>query len=121
MANIYYGTPASEPMDSSAVQALTSTPEVPNNTGVDGVGRNLILVPIQSFSIPVGQAATCVCFAYPSTLRDVASVRCTEFRDTEVKNAFVKKTLTVGGVSYKVWTLTPVEGYPLANTYKVFI
>jgi hypothetical protein len=66
-------------------------------------------------------------FAYPATLRDVASVRYQELSNVEVKSNFNITTIAVEGanayapVNYKVWTYVPVEPFPANANYKVFI
>jgi hypothetical protein len=78
-----------------------------------------------TINIPVG--ATRVVFAYPSTLRDVSSVRYVEGLNADVKGVFSIETVAVEGangytpVAYKVYTYVPAEPFSAAATYNVTI
>lgn len=122
----FYGTPASTPSSSAAVRALSSAFAASENGGVSASGvPNGSPTPNFIITIPVG--ATRVVFAYPATLRNVASVKYIELSDSEVKGNFVMSLVTVEGangyapVQYKVWTYVPVEPFSIENHYKVFI
>jgi hypothetical protein len=98
---------------SSQIRSLSSVLN-PNN------GTSFVI------NIPIG--ATSVIFAYPSTLRDVTSVKYAQGSDADVKGAFgLPSTVSVEGLSgyagidYKVYRYQPVEAFPAAATYTVTI
>lgn len=76
-------------------------------------------------TIPVG--AMRVVFAYPATLKDVASVKDVNGLNAEMSSAFRKSTLSVEGlnnfqgIDYKVYVTDFAEAVAKANTYKVTI
>lgn len=78
-----------------------------------------------TISIPVG--ALRVCFAYPSTLRDVTSVKDVNGLNAEIASSFVKSEVQVAGannyspIAYKVYTLDFANANDTANTYTVQI
>ena len=78
-----------------------------------------------SISIPVG--AMRIVFAYPSTVRDVSSVKDVNGMNAEIATSFVQSTLQVKGnndydaIDYKVYVLDYAEGATETNTYKVTI
>lgn len=123
----FFGTPLSTPTDSAAIRLLSSNFVVTENTQVDANGADLVGAPLQSFTINVPVGATRVVFAYPAVLRNVASVRYQELSNVEIKSNFVMTTVAVQGangfsaINYKVWTYVPVEPFPTAANYKVYI
>ena len=78
-----------------------------------------------TISIPINTVK--VIFAYPSTLRDVNSVKYVEGLNAEIKTIFTQKTVSVSGANnysftnYKVYEYTPVEPYSSIATYNVTI
>ena len=80
-----------------------------------------------TFSINIPVNATRVIFAYPSTLRDVTSVKDVNGMNAEIKSAFTQSTVLVEGangytaISYKVYTTDYGEPNNKANTYTVTI
>ena len=123
----FYGTPVATPTNSAGIRGLSSNFIVSENAQVDANGGDLVGAPVQSFTIFIPAGATRVVFAYPATLRDVASVRYQELSNVEVKSNFNITVVAVEGanayapVNYKVWTYVPVEPFPANANYKVFI
>lgn len=123
----FYGTPSSTPAASAAVRALTSDFAANQNSGVDGAGVDLTGSPQPNFTISIPVGATRVVFAYPATLRPVASVRYQELANSEVKGNFVMTLVNVEGANgftaaqYRVYTYVPIEPFSIANHYRVFI
>ena len=80
-----------------------------------------------SFTINIPSGATNVVFAYPSTLRDVNSVKYVEGLNAEVKGIFTQTTVSVEGlngytgVNYKVYKYTPASPFSSSATYNVTI
>lgn len=78
-----------------------------------------------NIAIPVG--AVRVVFAYPSTLRDVTSVKDVNGMNAEIKTAFAQSTVSVEGlnsfegINYKVYVTDVAEAVATANTYNVTI
>jgi hypothetical protein len=124
---VFYGTPSATPIASADVRALTGAFAASANTTVDGTGLPIANITVPNFIIAIPAGATRVVFAYPASLRDVASIRYLELADSEVKANFTMTTVSVTGangvaaINYKVWTYTPVEPFSVANHYKVFI
>jgi hypothetical protein len=124
---VFYGTPGVVPNSSAAVRALTSAFAAFNNSGVDATGVDEVPAPVGNFVITIPAGAARVVFAYPATLRPVASVRYQELSNAEVKSNFVETSVMVEGANgfaaaaYRVYTYVPVEPFSLVNRYKVFI
>lgn len=78
-----------------------------------------------TISIPVG--ALRVCFAYPSTLRNVTSVKDVNGLNAEIASSFSQTEVQVSGtnnyspIPYKVYTLDFANANDTANTYTVEI
>lgn len=125
----FYGTPVADVTTPADVRSLPGTSfNSTNNSGVDASGTPIVASPTPNFTITIPIGATRVIFAYPSTLRDVASVLYQELSNSEVKGNFVQSLVTnVPGtnnyspVTYKVYTYIPVEPFSIVNHYKVFI
>ncbi len=125
---LFYGTPNATPTLSAQVRLLQFDVLNPQQNGdVDNAGVSLVPAPNPSFVITIPIGATRVCFAYPNTIRSVASVKYQELSDSEVKGNFVETSVSVAGadgftaINYRVFTYVPVEPFSLVNHYKVFI
>lgn len=114
--NGFYGTTTSQSsgtFESDNIRALTAT----NKAVTAGTVWNI--------SIPVG--ARSVIFAYPATIRDVASVLDANGLNAEIKTAFTKVQAQVAGangynpIEYKVYYTNYANANDTQNTYKVTI
>lgn len=113
--NSFYGTKADKngTVDSAYIRSLNKS----NAAYSDGSNIKI--------TIPVG--AVRVVFAYPSTLRDVTSVKDSNGLNAEVKSAFTKSTVNVEGANgytakeYKVYMTDFANPVEKANTYNVTI
>jgi len=109
----FYGTSASAVTNSAQVRALGSSTLNPSNG--------------TTFTINIPSGAAYVIFAYPSTLRDVNSVKYVEGLNAEVKDVFTQTTVSVlglnsyPGVNYKVYTYQPASPFSTTATYNVTI
>ena len=80
-----------------------------------------------SFTINIPAGAKKVIFAYPETIKDVASVKYVEGLNAEVKGIFGKSTIQVEGangltaINYKVYTYVPAAPFGDNATYSVTI
>lgn len=80
-----------------------------------------------NFSINVPSGTTKIIFAYPSTLRDVASVKYVELGNADVTSTFTLSTSSVEGansftaIEYKVYTYTSAIPFGNDATYEVTI
>lgn len=124
----FYGTPVTTPTDSAGVRAVgNSVFAAYENSGVSAAGLDLVGSPSANFTITIPIGATRVVFAYPATLRAVASVRYQELANSEVKGNFTETLVNVQGAngfaaaSYRVYTYVPVEPFSIVNNYRVFI
>lgn len=76
-----------------------------------------------SISIPAGTKR--VVIAYPSSIRDITSIKYVEFGNGEVKDTFSLATINVEGangftpIGYKVYSYVPAEPFGDAVTYAV--
>lgn len=113
--NSFYGTKADKngTVDSAYIRSLNKSNAAYSN------GSNI------KITIPVG--AVRVVFAYPSTLRDVTSVKDSNGLNAEIKSAFTKSTVNVEGANgytakeYKVYMTDFANPVEKANTYNVTI
>lgn len=123
----FYGTPTSTPTTSNQVRSLTPVLNPQENTTVSSSGVPLIPAPVPSFTISIPAGSSRVVFAYPASLRPVASVRYAELSDSEVKGNFSESLFFVDGAnasfptSYRIYTYIPVEPFSMPVTYKIFI
>ena len=114
--NGFYGTLTDKTgaINSSLVRSLTG------KTGKTPAVNNTF-----SISIPVG--AMRIVFAYPSSLRDVSSVKDVNGMNAEINSAFTKYEIQVEGangfdsISYKVYVYDLANANDTVNTYKVTI
>lgn len=112
--NGFYGTLSNKnELTSDIIRSLSKT------------GKAVTANSTMSISIPVG--AMRIVFAYPSTIRDVSSVKDVNGMNAEIATSFVQSTLQVKGnndydaIDYKVYVLDYAEGATETNTYKVTI
>lgn len=112
--NTFYGTTTDKAaLDSDAIRALTKSGEALANGN--------------KFTITIPVRAVRVVFAYPATLRDVASVTDTNGLGAEVKSAFTMQKMVVkgagsdAGIEYKVYATEFAGPVETANTYNVTI
>jgi hypothetical protein len=124
----FYGTTTTTiPTTSSSIRVLTPSSDSTNNSTVDSSGNSTGGTVTPSFTITVPAGATHVIFAYPATLREVASVKYVQLADSEIKSNFIQSTINVEGaqgytaIAYRVYRYTPVEPFSSDVTYKVFI
>lgn len=111
--NVFWGVPVTPPAVSADVRNLSGSFLNPLNG--------------TQFTINIPAGSLNVCFAYPATLEDVASVLYVEGSNQQVKGNFTSSTISVQGangytaINYKVWIYTPVESFQEAATYVVTI
>ena len=80
-----------------------------------------------TFTINIPAGATDVVFAYPSTLRNVSSVRYVDGLNAEIKGIFTQTSINVEGLNgytaipYKVYKYTPALPFNAPATYTITI
>lgn len=78
-----------------------------------------------TFTINIPAGSLRVAFAYPSSIRDVNSVKYIELSNSEVKGNFTQSIISVEGanaytaISYKVYIYEPVEAFSQTVNYQV--
>lgn len=109
----YAADTGSTPTTSAHIRALANNV----NSPVNGT----------AFTINIPVSCTRVCFAYPTTLRDVSTVKYVELGNGEVKDTFTLSTISVQGansyqgINYKVYTYIPAIPFGATATYTVTI
>ncbi len=79
------------------------------------------------FTINIAAGTRRIVIAYPSTLRDVSTIKYVELGNAEVKDTFQLTTINVEGangftaITYKVYVYTPAVPFGSAATYNVTI
>ena len=80
-----------------------------------------------SFTINIPEGSTNVVFAYPSTLRNVSSVKYVDGLNAEIKGIFTQTLVNVEGLNgysaipYKVYKYTPAIPFSASATYTITI
>lgn len=112
--NSFYGTVANkDTITSSVIRGLTKSGKALANGN--------------SFTVTVSVGALRVIIAYPSTLRDVTSIKDVNASNAEISSSFKMQTIDVNGAngydakSYKVYTMDFAEANDKENKYTVTI
>ena len=112
--NSFYGAVANkDAVTSSVIRGLTKSGKALANGN--------------SFTVTVSVGALRVIIAYPSTLRDVTSIKDVNASSAEISPSFKMQTIDVPGANgydaktYKVYTMDFAEPYKLANKFTVTI
>ena len=112
--NLFYGYASNDNMNSS-------------NEEIRSLDKKASPAAGTTFTINIPAGAKKVIFAYPSTIRDVSSIKYVEGLNAEVKSIFGKLLLDVSGtnnynpIEYKVFIYTPSIAFSNNATYTITI